>query len=103
MALIYSVSVSLGVEDADEWLSWMRDTHLQRVMATDCFTGYRLHKLIAPAEDITLVTFNVQYQCADREAYDRYQREHAPRLQAESKEAFGERAHAFRSLLDLLD
>jgi hypothetical protein len=103
VALIYSVSVSLGVEDAEEWLAWMRETHLERVMATGCFDEYRLHRLLAPAEDITLVTFNVQYTCADRAAYDRYHREHAAELQAESRVEFGDRAHAFRSLLELLD
>ncbi len=102
MALIYSVSVSVDEAEAPEWLSWMQQTHIPEVMATGCFIRYRMHRLLAPLEDPTSVIYNVQYECADRADYDSYQREHATRLQAQSRERYGERIHAFRSLLELL-
>ena len=102
MALIYSVSVSVDEAEAAEWLQWMQAEHIPAVMATGCFTRYRMHRLLAPLEDPTSVIYNVQYECADRADYDRYQHTHAAQLQGITRARYGERVHAFRSLLELL-
>lgn len=70
---------------AAEWLEWLHTKHLADVIAAGARSG-RVIRLDEPAR--TLVA---QYEFESREAFERYVREHAPRLRAEGIELFGDR------------
>ncbi|MDP5172403.1 MAG: DUF4286 family protein [Bacteroidia bacterium] len=99
MKWIYSVSVSVPKPLREEWLSWMQRTHIPDVMATGFFQDFRMQELLEPVPYPDMFTFNVQYYCASREAYDQYQTKAAPRLQQDVKDKFGEKIQSFRTLL----
>ena len=44
-------------------------------------------------------TFNVQYECVSKDAYEAYVELHAPRLQSDHAMRYKERFVAFRTLL----
>ncbi len=84
----------------DQWLQWMKATHIPDVMATGLFLDHRMCRVLA--EDEGGITYAVQYTCADMATYERYRAEHAPRLQAETEKQFGGKFVAFRTLLEVI-
>ena len=98
--IIYNVTVNVDLNVHDQWLQWMKATHLPDVMATGLFLDQRMCRVLA--EDEGGLTYAVQYTCADMAAYERYRAEHAKRLQAETEKQFGGKFVAFRTLLEVI-
>ncbi len=102
MDLIYSVTTTIEKDSALEWATWMVQEHIPAVVATGCFTGYQFHRVIEPATDAGMATYNVLYDCASPSAYDVYIKQHAHALRAAAEKKFGGRYHAFRTVLQRL-
>ena len=82
-AVAYTVAVAFPNRDlADEWLRWLRDGHVAEVLAGGA-TRAEIVALDGPS-----LAFEVRYRFPSREALDRYEREHAPRLRAEGLRLF---------------
>lgn len=97
--ITYSVSVTLDREIEQDWLAWMRETHIPEVMATGCFLNARMTRLLDPAPDSGTATFNIQYTAENIGVYKRYQDNHAPALQKSHSDRYQGRFAAFRTLL----
>jgi hypothetical protein len=97
--IIYSVTVSIDNEVREEWLSWMKTTHIPDVMATGYFSEYAIQQLLFPKPQAGTTTFNIQYLCESMEAYEAYQAKAAPALQKDHTQRYKERFVAFRSIL----
>ncbi|MBL8794771.1 MAG: DUF4286 family protein [Planctomycetia bacterium] len=69
-------------EIADEWLRWLRGGHISEVMAGGA-TAADIVALDAPP-----LTYDVRYRFPSREAFERYEHDHAPRLRAEGLQLF---------------
>ena len=68
-------------------------------MKTGCFTGARVLKVLVEDEG---VTYSVQYDFDTMEIYERYQKEFAPKLQAEHSKKFKDKYAAFRTILKIV-
>lgn len=99
--IIYNVTVSVDEPLHEQWLVWMRHTHIPDVLATGHFLQARICRVLA--DDEGSVTYAVQYTCEDMAGYELYQALHAPRLRAESEKYYGSRAIAFRTLLEVVE
>lgn len=97
--IIYNVTVNVEAGIHDEWLHWMKSVHLPEVMATGCFKEHRFLKLLQPTPEEG-VTYAIQYMAENMEAYNHYQEQFAPALQAQTKARYGDKAFAFRTLLE---
>ncbi|MFN3530405.1 MAG: DUF4286 family protein [Bacteroidia bacterium] len=100
--LLYNVTVSVDESVHAHWLQWMKDTHIPEVMATGIFKTYRICKLLHPVSEEG-VTYAIQYYVQSRDLLDRYFEKHAPVLQQAHAELYGNRAMAFRTILEVLD
>jgi dipeptidase E len=81
-----SYTVAAEFEDAAvaaEWLAWLAGGHVAEVMAGGA-TGAEVVALDGPRQ-----SFEVRYRFPSREAFARYEQEHAPRLRAEGLRLFG--------------
>jgi len=98
--IIYNVTIN--VEDAihDEWLKWMRETHLPDVMRTGMFLDFSMAKLLDRQDDETGTTYVIQYLAQSMELYKKYAEEFGPALKAESEKKFGGKFVAFRTLME---
>jgi hypothetical protein len=67
---------------AAEWLRWLEDGHLAEVLAGGA-TDAEVVALDGPEP-----SYEVRYHFPSREAFERYEREHAPRLRAEGLRRF---------------
>jgi len=98
--IIYNVTLSVDVDVHEQWLAWMKATHIPDVMATGLILDNRLCRVLAEEEGG--MTYAAQYTFADMATYERYRDEHAPRLQAETHKHYGGKFAAFRTLLEVL-
>jgi hypothetical protein len=97
--IIYSVTVNVQNEIADDWRRWMRHVHIPDVMATGCFTAFGFHELLDPTPEDGSRTFNIQYACQDLQTLQFYRQEHSPALQAEHTQRYEGKFVAFRTVL----
>ncbi len=100
--IIYSVTVSIENDLAEEWLQWMQSTHIPEVMATGFFEGYTLQQILEPVVDPDRINYNVLYEVASRDDLEQYQRSAAPALQRKHHERYGENALAIRVVMHRL-
>lgn len=95
--LIYNVTVNIDEDVHDEWLSWMRQTHIPRVMKCGLFETNKMLKVLADDEGHT---YSIQYTCSSLENLENYFSEHAPLLQKEHTDRFADKFVAFRTILE---
>ena len=98
---IYNVTVNIDDSVKDQWIIWMKEVHIQDVMATGMFIGYRFSKVMVEEESGT--TYSIQYTVKDLEALQIYQELYAPKLQKEHAKKFEGKFVAFRTILEILD
>jgi len=98
--ILYNVTVKVEKEIERDWLDWMQQVHIPDVMQTGLFSEYRLNRILHEEPDGA--TFAIQYLCANLEAFQQYQREHAQRLQKEHAQRYENRYVAFRTLMEVI-
>ncbi len=99
---IYNVTVRVEDSIVDDWQSWMKNVHIPDILATNCFTGARLLKLLDDQHNEGAHTFAVQYHYKDQSELDRYLNQYASLLREEHLVRYGEQALAFRTTLEVL-
>ena len=79
---------------AGEWIAWLRDAHLAEVCAAGALDA-EVIRMDSPRDSTTglvsganTTNVEVRYHFASREAFQRYERDHAPRLRAEGLKRF---------------
>src|SRR4051812_24664431 len=97
---IYNVTVHIEKEAEQDWVSWMKEIHMPDVMKTGCFVDHQLLKVWGP-EDLG-PTYSAQYKFLEMTDIENYQKNFAGSLQAEHKIKFGEKATAFRTVLQII-
>jgi hypothetical protein len=99
---IYNVTIGVAEPRAEEWLTWMRREHIPEVLQTGLFLKAILVRVRGHEQEGS-ATFAVQYHCESTQLFERYETEYAPGLQAKSAARFAEDAHAFRTLLEVVE
>jgi hypothetical protein len=95
---IYNVSIKVTLEISDAWLKWMKEVHIDEVIATNMFDSYSFFELLEPSDDESK-TFIVQYNTDSESRYKQYIREFAPQLRQNGYDLFGDNFIAFRSIM----
>lgn len=96
--ILYNVTISVEKTSAADWVQWMKEVHSKDVMATGLFNSYRIFKVLFQ-QDETL-TYSVQYLTDSLANLQQYQARFAQGLQAKHTERYGEKAVAFRTVLE---
>ena len=100
--IIYNVTVNLEETIASEWVEWMKLKHIPDVMDTKFFSEFRFTKVLSDHGGDG-VNYSIQYMCDSLEVLEEYNKVHAPRLQKEHMEKYGDKAVAFRTLLEVIN
>ena len=98
--ILYNVTVNIDADVEEDWIKWMKETHIPEVMNTGFFTEYRLMKLLSGQEDETGKTYAVQYQAESLDQLEVYLNTAAPKLQKASIIRYGTKMAAFRTVLE---
>lgn len=99
---IYNVTVNIEEPYADEWLAWMKSTHVPDVLKTGLFTDSKIVRVLAD-EDSGGITYSIQYYFKTMDDFNLYDQEYAPALRAEHAERYKDKFVAFRTLLEIID
>lgn len=98
---IYNVTVNIADDVSQQWVAWMKATHMPDVMRTGCFVDSQMVKVLYVEDEGH--TYSMQYKFLEMADIEKYQIEFAPKLQADMKGLFGEKYTAFRTLLQIVD
>ncbi len=98
--ILYNVTVKIEKNSHAAWLKWMREQHIPDVMKTGLFEEYKFCRILNEEPDGK--TYAIQYFCKDMDTFKRYNREHAPALQADHSKRFQNKYVAFRTLMEVL-
>ncbi|HTF03168.1 MAG TPA: DUF4286 family protein [Bacteroidia bacterium] len=96
--IIYNVTVNIDSSVHDEWLDWMKNTHIPEVVATGCFSAGHIFRIMV--DEQSGVSYSIQYTAASIEEIQRYMKDFAPALQKEHTEKYADKFTAFRTLLE---
>lgn len=100
--IIYNVTVNIEESVHDEWLNWMKQTHIPDVMGTGKFTSSRVLRILGD-DDSGGKTYSVQYSCNNMNDFLEYEQQFAQALRAEHTARFKNKFVAFRTLLESVD
>jgi hypothetical protein len=98
---IYNVTVNISDDIQNEWVRWMREIHIPDVMKTGCFVDSQMVKVLYVEDEGH--TYSIQYKFLEMADMERYQKDFAPKLQAEHTAKFKNKYAAFRTLLQVID
>ena len=98
--IIYNVTVSIDKDIEKQWFNWMKNTHIPDVMSTDLFLDCKISRVLE--KEVGDHTYVVQYSCKNRQDYEKYQNEFAPKLQDLHSKKFAGKFAAFRTLLEVV-
>ncbi len=97
--IIYSITYSINNPQAEEWLSWLKETHLPRVMSSSYFFRFTLQELIDPLPDPERRTFNLQFYTLEVHNLYEYWDEDAHILDGAMEERFGDQLSSFETVM----
>ncbi len=96
--IVYNVTVKIDTEVHEEWLIWMKETHIPEVMKTGLFSEKSMFKVLVDEADG--ITYSIQYKTTSWENLEEYQTKHAPTLQKTHVDKYQGKFVAFRTLLE---
>lgn len=96
---LYNVTIGIDPDVEQEWLQWMKETHIPDVLHTGMFTSYRIYKVLHDNNDGS-VSYSVQYFANTIENVLQYLEVFAPKLMDEHLGKFKNKHVAFRTLLE---
>lgn len=99
--ILYNVTISLEAIIFDEWLAFMREDHIPKILATGCFSGYKICRILDESPDNYSIA--VQYFATNEEKFREYNSNFAGALQKEYITRFGAEAPAYRTVLHALE
>ncbi len=99
---IYNVTINVDESVHDQWLDWMRGTHIPDMLATGKFSRAKLCKVLL-TEEMGGITYAIQYSTPNRETLQAYYELDAPRLRKATLKKFKDKFVVFRTELEVID
>lgn len=99
--ILYNVTVGIDRDIEEEWVLWMKEYHIPRVMETGMFVENRMFKVLTSEEDN--ISYSIQYLAETLDKVESYLSNFAPTLIEEHNEKFRNKHVAFRTLLQSID
>lgn len=97
--ILYNLTINIDKNVSVEWLNWMKEVHLPKIMKTGMFLENKIFRLLNE-EDNGGITYAVQFYASSMEKIQNYQINFAPALQAEHNERYADQFVEFMTLLE---
>ena len=98
--IIYSVTVRVKGEIANEWLQWMEGEHIPNMLNTGYFNSYKIFKILVPETEVGFIVYRVNYELDSFERYNEYAQKEAKRLQEEAIKRYHGKFTASREVIE---
>ncbi len=97
--LLYNVTVGIDQNSEEEWLQYIKETHIKAVMDTGMFLSHKMYKVLHDTEDGT-ISYSIQYFAKDISDIQEYLERFAPSLVEDHRQRFQNRHVTFMTLLE---
>ena len=97
--ILYNITINVTPDIEEDFVSWMRDTHIPEVLETGIFHEHKFFRLLHESEDGS-TNYCIQYFTESIDKLMEYEKKHAALLRAKTTERYQDRAVAFRTLLE---
>ncbi|AVI50390.1 DUF4286 domain-containing protein [Pukyongia salina] len=97
---IYNVTINIDEDIHDKWLQWMQTEHIPAMLDTGKFSKALMTR-VRVEEEMGGITYSIQYRTDSLETLQKYYKENAPSLRAQSK-PFEGKFVAFRTELEVV-
>ncbi|GMQ31417.1 DUF4286 family protein [Algoriphagus confluentis] len=99
--ILYNITINVTPDIEEDFLSWMRSTHIPEVLETGIFHDHKFLRLLHESEDGS-TNYCIQYFTHSMEQMMEYEKKHAALLRAKTQERYRDKAVAFRTLLETI-
>lgn len=89
--IVYNVTFSVDQDIADEWLSWMKNTHVPELLRSGIFENFKILKVLSHDDDKTF-SFAVQLYSRSMDKVEQYHHN--------AQHPFGDKVVGFPTLLE---
>ena len=100
--VIYNVTTHVESSIEKNWLKWMNEKHIPKMLATKKFKTAKIFKIINE-NDKGGVSYAAQYQCDNKICLEQYLNDFAAKLRDDAVKKFGDRILSFRTQLELIE
>ncbi|MDH5476102.1 MAG: DUF4286 family protein [Cyclobacteriaceae bacterium] len=97
--ILYNVTIGIDKGVEQDWLAWMKKTHVPEVLDTGFFVDHKIFKVLSQQEGDN-PSYSIQYFAKSIADIDNYLQNHAPKLQQDLLLRYKDKHVAFRTLLE---
>ena len=100
--IIYNVTTKVHHSIDELWLRWLKDVHVKEILNTDCFTNYKIVKLLEIDEDEG-PTYALQLFAESKAIYNEYIEKYAPKMRQAAFDKWGDKFISIRSVMQIVE
>ena len=100
--VLYNITINIDNDREEEFIDWMKQEYLSRIMQTGLFYEKRFFRLLHD-DGSGGVNFSAQFLAESMEDLEFFQAKYAPLLSEIIKEKFGSQFVSYRSVLESVD
>ena len=95
--IIYNVTANVSDNICSEWLRWMKEDHIPKVLKTNLFLSASINRVISNSDSGT--TYAIAYKTKSMANLQNYETNYAPKLRDEYNSKFSSHAPTFRTIM----
>jgi hypothetical protein len=99
--IIYNITYSVENSIHQEWLSWMKETHIQEIIETGLYVKYQFVKLLDMNEEES-ATYAVQFYAETKAKHLKFMIEHETAFRLKSSRQWGNEVMSFGTLMQIV-
>ncbi len=100
--IIYNVTIKINWSIHEDWFLWMKEIHIPEILSTNCFTHYKMLRLL-DIDEVEGPTYAVQYFASNIKSYQNYIEFYSGKLRDDGMKKWGNQFIAFRSLMQIVN
>jgi len=100
--IIYNITTLVSWPVHEDWREWLMNEYLPQLMATQLFSHFRIVRLLEVSEDEG-PTYAVQLYLKNISDFNSYREKHLRKFQQKEKDAWGDYATSFASLMEVIN
>ncbi|WP_268033411.1 DUF4286 family protein [Algoriphagus sp. PAP.12] len=97
--ILYNITFSVANEIDEDFVAWMKETHIPEIFATGLFVEHKFFRLLNSPDDSS-TNYSVQFFAESTNKLIEYENRFANALRNQTLQRYGEKALAFRTLLE---
>ncbi len=100
--ILYNITFTVSTDIEEDFVVWMKNQHIPDIFATGLFSDHRFYRLMNSTNDGS-TNYSVQFFAESTAKLIEYENRFANALRYETQARYGEKALAFRTLLESVD